>query len=163
MFLYRASSSCCVLDSPNWIPWLWPHRCYSCVFEFPDARCRLWSPRWDCVEEIINENCLLSLCRINSELRKRLPLKPEIHDGTMARTLDGMLFGVKPARSLPAKRNGPDVLKKRVDYTTSFMNCAVVRYCVFLDKCGYNIWTPEVTVERGRERGRTVKCAASEY
>ena len=81
----------------------------------------------------------------------------------MARTLDGMLFGVKPARSLPAERNGPDVLKKRVDYTTSFMNCAVVRCCVFLDKCGYNIWTPEVTVERGRERGRTVKCAASEY
>ena len=27
----------------------------------------------DCLEEIINENCLLTLCRINSELRRRLP------------------------------------------------------------------------------------------
>ena len=76
----------------------------------------------DCQEEIINENCLLTRARINSELRRRLPLKPEIHDGTVARTLDGMLFGVKLARPLCADRNRPDVLNKRVDYATLFMN-----------------------------------------
>ena len=26
---------------------LWPHLCYPCVFEFPDARCQLWSPLSD--------------------------------------------------------------------------------------------------------------------
>ena len=52
-----------------------------------------------------------------------------------------MLFRVKLARPLPADRNRPDVLNKRVDYATWFMNYAVVRHCVFVDECGYNIWT----------------------
>ena len=95
----------------------------------------------DCLEEIINENCLLTLARINGELRRWLPLKPQIHDRTVARTLDGMLFRVKLARPLPADRNRPDVTNKRVDYATWFMNHAVVRHCVFVDECGYNIWT----------------------
>ena len=95
----------------------------------------------DCLEEIINENCLLTLTQINHELRRRLPVKPEIHDRTVSRTLDGMLFRVKLARPLPADRNRPDVLNKRVDYATWFMNYAVVRHCVFVDECGYNIWT----------------------
>ena len=80
----------------------------------------------DCLEEIINENCLLILTQINHELRRTLPVKPEIHDHTVSRTLGGMLFRVKLARSFPADRNRPDVLNKRVDYATWFMNCAVV-------------------------------------
>ena len=95
----------------------------------------------DCLEEIINENCLLTLTQINHELRRKLPVKPEIHDRTVSRTLDGMLFRVKLARPLPADRNRPDVLNKRVDYATWFMNYAVVRHCVFVGECGYNIWT----------------------
>ena len=95
----------------------------------------------DCPEQIINENCLLILAQINRELRRRLPVKPEIHDRTVARTLDRMLFRVKLARLLPADRNRPDVLNKRADYATWFMNHAVVRHCVFVDECGYNIWT----------------------
>ena len=95
----------------------------------------------DCGEEIINENCLLTLARINSGLRSRLPLKPKIHERTVARTSDGMLFRLKLARPLPADRNRPGVMNKRVDYASWFMNHAVVRHCVFVDECGYNIWT----------------------
>ena len=95
----------------------------------------------DCIEQIINENCLLTLGQINRELRDQLPVKPEIHDRTVARTLDGMLFRVKLTRLLPAYRNRPDVLHKRVDYANWFMNHAVVRHCVFVGECGYNIWT----------------------
>ena len=84
-----------------------------------------------------DENCLLTLTQIHHELRRRLPVKPEIHDRTVSRTLDGMLFRVKLARPLPADRNRPDVLNKRVDYA----NYAVVRHCVFVDECGYYIWT----------------------
>ena len=94
----------------------------------------------DSLEQIINENCLLTLAQINSELRRRLPAKPEIHDRTV-RTLDGMLFRVKLVRPLPADRNRPDVLNKRVDYANWFMNHAIVRHSVFVDECGYNIWT----------------------
>ena len=102
----------------------------------------------DCLEEIINENRLLTLTQINHELRRTLPAKPEIPDHTVSRKLGGMLFRVKLARPLPADRNRPDVLNKRVDYATWFMNCAVVRHCVFVDECGYNIWTV-------RSHGRT--------
>ena len=91
----------------------------------------------DSLEQIINENCLLTLTQINSELRRRLPAKPEIHDRTVSRTLDGMLFRMKLVRPLPADRNRPDVLNKRVDYANWFM------------------------AGRGKERGRTAKCAAS--
>ena len=89
------------------------------------------------------------ITQIRHELRRRLPVKPEIHDRTVSRTLDGMLFRVKLARPLPADRNRPDVLNKRVDYATWFMNYAVVRHNVFVDECGYNIWT---TRSYGRAR-----------
>ena len=69
----------------------------------------------DCLEEIINKNCFLTLTRINHELRRRLPV-------------NGTLFRVKLARPLSADRNRPDVLNKRVAYVTWFMNYAVVRH-----------------------------------
>ena len=94
----------------------------------------------DCLEEIINENCLLKLSHINHKQRKTLPVKPKIHDRTASRTLNGMLFRVKLARPFPADRNRPGVLDKGVDYATWFMNYAVVRHCVFVDECGHNIW-----------------------
>ena len=65
----------------------------------------------DCLEKIINENCLLTFYQIHRELRRHLPAKPIIHDRTVARTL--MLFKVKLARPLPADRNWPDVLDRR--------------------------------------------------
>ena len=92
------------------------------------------------LEEIINENCLLPLARIDSELRRLLQFKPEIHDRTVARTFHGTLFRVKPAKPLSADRNRPDVLNKLVDYATWFTNHVVVGHCVFFGECSYNIW-----------------------
>ena len=65
----------------------------------------------DCLDDIINENCLLTIAEMNHELRLRLPHKPVhvIHDRTVARALKGMLYRVKLARPLPADRNRPDV------------------------------------------------------
>ena len=51
-----------------------------------------------CPEDLINENCVLTLSQINGELRRRLPAKPLIHDRTVARNLEEMLFRVKLAR-----------------------------------------------------------------
>lgn len=103
----------------------------------------------DCLEEIINEKCLLTLTQINHELRRRLSVKPEMHARTVSRTLDGMLFRVKLARPHPADRNRADVLNKIVDYATCFMNYAVVRHFVFVDEGCYNIWT---ATSHGRAR-----------
>ena len=94
-----------------------------------------------CLEDIINENCVLTLSQINEELSRRLPAKHLIHDRTVARNLEGMLFHVKMVRPVPADRNRCDVLKRMQEYGNWFMNHAIMRHCVFIDECGYNIWT----------------------
>ena len=95
----------------------------------------------NCLNDIINENCLLTLAQIYQELSQRLPRKPAFYDRTVARTLEVMLYCVKLARPLPADRNCPDVLPKRVDYANWFMRHAVANHSIFVDECGYNIWT----------------------
>jgi len=57
----------------------------------------------DCINEIFNENCLLTLQQINEELRRRLPAKPLVCDRTIGKTMDGMLISVKMARAVPAQ------------------------------------------------------------
>ena len=101
------------------------------------------------LSDIVNENCLLTLSQINQELRQRLRNKHEIHDRTVSRTLQGMLYRVKQARPLPAERNRPNVIHKRYDYPCWFMRHAVMNHCVFIDECGYNIFT---TRNQGRAR-----------
>ena len=93
------------------------------------------------LEDIINDNCVITLSQINGELIRRLPAKPLIHDRTVARNLEGMLFRVKLVRPVPADRNRPDVLQRRQEYANWFMNHAIIHHCVFIDECGYNIWT----------------------
>ena len=39
----------------------------------------------NCLNDILNENCLLTLAQINQELRQRLPRKPTIHDRKVAK------------------------------------------------------------------------------
>ena len=103
----------------------------------------------ECLSDIVNENCILTLSQINQELRQRLPKKPEIHNRTVSMTLQAMLYRVKLARPLPAESNPPDVIQKRYDYASCFMTHAVVNHCVFVDECGYNIWTAR---NQGRAR-----------
>ena len=93
------------------------------------------------LNEILNENCLLILTQLNQELRQPLSRKPRICGRTVARTLEGMLFCVKLAWPVPADRNRPDVIQKRLDYANWFIGHAVVNHSVFIDECGYNIWT----------------------
>jgi len=74
-----------------------------------------------CLNKIVDENCLLTLSEINRELRRRLPAKPLVHDRTVGKTLDGMLIRIKLARPLPADRNRPDPIRRRVEYANWFM------------------------------------------
>ena len=67
----------------------------------------------------------------------------------MARTLEGMLFRIKLARPVPADRNRPDVIQKRLDYASWVMGHTVVNHSVFIHECGYNIWT---AISHGRVR-----------
>ena len=49
----------------------------------------------ECLGVVINENCLLTLREINQELRRRLQVKPFVHDKAIGKALDGMLVRVK--------------------------------------------------------------------
>ena len=89
----------------------------------------------------VGENCVLKLSQINEKFRRRLPAKPLIHDRTVARNLEGMMFRVELARPVPAGRNRRDVLQRRKECENWFMNHAIMRHYVFIDRCGYNIWT----------------------
>jgi len=83
-------------------------------------------------------------------MRLRLPHNPVMHDRTVARALEGMLYRVKLAKPLPADRNRPDVLQKRVEYGNCLMGHAVVNYTVLIDEWGYNIWN-------ARSQGRALR------
>ena len=52
-----------------------------------------------------------------------------------------MLFRVELARPLPADKNRLNVIQKRVEYGNWFIHLAIVRHCMFVDECGFNIWT----------------------
>ena len=58
-----------------------------------------------CLNDIVDDYCMLTLTEINRALRRRLPRKPQIHDHTVGRTLDGMPVSLKLARPLPVDRN----------------------------------------------------------
>ena len=116
----------------------------------------------DCLHEIINENCLLTLWQLYDELRRRLPDKPELHDQTVARALDGMLLHVKLARPLPAERNRPNVIQRHVDYANWFMANGVLHHCVFVDECGCNIWTAR-SHRRARVGERAYRCLTDQW
>lgn len=121
-----------------------------------------------CLVDIVDEDCTLTLHAINQELKRRLPRKPQIHDRTVGRALDGMLVSLKLTRRLPADRNRPDVINSRFEYANWFLNTGVIGHCIFIDECGYNIWTARsygraTQGERAYrqvcgQRGRNVTC-----
>ena len=47
------------------------------------------------LNDIVYDNYMLTLIEINRELRGRLPRKPQIHDYTVGRTLNGMMVTLK--------------------------------------------------------------------
>ena len=85
----------------------------------------------NCLNDILNENGLLTLAQINQELGQRLSRKTKlaIHDRTVARTLEGMLHRVKLAN--PAEGNRPDFLK-RVDSVSQLVHaeCCSESWCI---------------------------------
>ena len=93
------------------------------------------------LERILDENPLLTLEQINGDLKRRLPEKSLITRSTLARALDGMLLTMKLAEDVPEGRNEDRVLQQRLAYAQCFLRQGVVGHCIYIDECGYNIWT----------------------
>ena len=84
----------------------------------------------DCLNDISNKNCLLTLAQINQELRQCLPIKLK------SMTPQQYVVSCKIDNATPSSSKQPP---KRVYYANWFMHIAVVNHTT-LDKCGYNIW-----------------------
>lgn len=93
------------------------------------------------LEGMLDNNPLMTLSQMNDELRANLPNKPFVSVSTIARVLDGMLMTLKLAEDVPEQRNAPRVLDERVDYSNWFLRDAIMAHTVYIDECGYNIWT----------------------
>lgn len=78
-----------------------------------------------CLEAIVNENCMLTLEAIAAQLREHLPEKPTVHVRTVAKHLDGMLYTLKLAQRLPEDCNRPDVIQRRSEYAHCFLEEAM--------------------------------------
>ena len=94
-----------------------------------------------CLEAIVNENCTLTLEAINTKLEDRLPEMATVNVRTIAKHLDGMLYTLKLSRQLPAERNRPEVIQRRQAYSQWFLEDANLKHTIFIDECGFNIWT----------------------
>ena len=65
------------------------------------------------LEDIISENCTLSLREINENLQIRLPNAPKIGKTTIATTLEGLFFTLKKVTITPFERNSQSVKDAR--------------------------------------------------
>ena len=55
---------------------------------------------------------------MNTELRRRMPEKPQVHERTIGKHLDGKLYALKLSRTLPDDRNRPDVIEDATNMLT---------------------------------------------
>jgi hypothetical protein len=102
------------------------------------------------VEDIIEANPLVTLKTINILLRQRLPHKPVVSDQTVSNICDALLFTVKRIQLHSINRNSASVKEERIVYANWFLQNAILTpILVFVDECGYNMWT-----SRGQGRSR---------
>ena len=70
--------------------------------------CKITSEMKNKVEEIISENCTLSLREINEQLQNALPNEEKVSIKSIERMLDGMFYTIKNTIIHPYERNCPE-------------------------------------------------------
>ena len=103
-----------------------------------------------CLQDIINEKCVLTQSQINGELKSRLPAKRLIHDRTVAPNLEGMLFRVKLVRPVLADRTNMMFCKegKKMETGSSIMPLCATMF-LSMSAVTASQWTAR---NHGRER-----------
>ena len=91
------------------------------------------------LEELLDDNPLLTLKQMKQQFEVRLPHKPIVSTSTIARTLNGMLITLKLAKHVPDLRNAARVLDARREYANWFLREGVLGHLVFIDETGYNM------------------------
>ena len=91
------------------------------------------------------------------EMRSLLVAKysnSSISTSTIRRYLDGAMITLKAIRTVPFQWNCDEVKEARCDYSNGMMTTGVRSKLVYIDECGYNVWT-------ARNQGRSARgCRA---
>ena len=87
----------------------------------------------NCLDDILNKICLLTLAQINQELRQRVPRNPWLYSN---QNTWKYIVSWEIGKPIPVERNHPYVLQKRLVCANWFMCYAVVNHSIFIDKCG---------------------------
>ena len=87
----------------------------------------------NCLDDILNKICLLTLAQINQELRQRVPRNPWLYSN---QNTWRYIISWEIGKPIPVERNHPYVLQKRLVCAYLFMCYAVVNHSIFIDKCG---------------------------
>ena len=87
----------------------------------------------NCLDDILNKICLLTLAQINQELRQRVPRNPWLYSN---QNTWRYIVSWEIGKPIPVERNHPYVLQKRLVCANWFMCYAVVNQSIFIDKCG---------------------------
>ena len=87
----------------------------------------------NCLDDILNKICLLTLAQINQELRQRVPRNPWLYSN---QNTWRYIVSWEIGKPIPVERNYPYVLQKRLVCANWFMCYAVVNHSIFIDKCG---------------------------
>lgn len=98
---------------------------------------------------IVERNAAYTLKQINAQLRQTFPQKPHISISTLATMLDGQLVAMKNLEDAPVERNSPDTKEERRQYATWLAAEGVNQNIVYVDECGFNLYTR-------RTRGRAL-------
>ena len=87
----------------------------------------------NCLDDILNKICLLTLAQINQELRQRVPRNPWLYSN---QNTWRYIISWEIGKPIPVERNHPYVLQKRLVCANWFMCYAAVNHSIFIDKCG---------------------------
>ena len=102
------------------------------------------------IEEIISENCTLTLPEINLRLQKEQPNEERITTKTIERILNGLFYTVKDTVVHPYERNCQRIKDAREEYAEFSLETGILTaHHIFIDKTGFNVWT-----KRGKGRSK---------
>jgi hypothetical protein len=91
--------------------------------------------------QFVEGNPLITIKELNAKIRRELPNKREVCDATLSNTIVGMLYTVKAIADIPLGRNTDATKELRREYATWFAVNENGREHVYIDECGFNVWT----------------------
>lgn len=114
----------------------------------------------NCLSGIVEENPAFTLKQLNEEMQVRLPNKPHVHNSTVSMALDGMLIRIKKLEQAPAERNSVTTKESRRNYADWLMQNVNANF-IFVDECGFNLFTARTRGRAANGRRAVRQVAAS--